>query len=95
VGVRGSTKKHLKYCFYCNPSSAAFPASAPSHSDIFIDDGVPQGGRSGQRATFGRHSYFYIEERERHPVVYDLCKAVRDGTFSPLVRGEGIFGAKM
>jgi hypothetical protein len=38
VGVRGSIKKYLTYCFYCNPSSC---------------------------------------------------------TFSPLVRGEGIFGAKM
>jgi hypothetical protein len=41
------------YNVYCFPLTAAFPASAPSHSDIFIDDGVPQGGRSGQRATFG------------------------------------------
>jgi hypothetical protein len=33
---------------------------------------------SGQRAIFGRHPYFYIEERERHPVFPDLCKAERD-----------------
>ena len=43
VGVRGSTQKHLKYCFYCNPSSIAL----------------------------------------LHPVIYALCKAVRDCTFSP------------
>jgi len=53
------------------PLTAAFPASAPSHSDILMD-GVPQGGRSGQRATFGRNPYLYIEERERHPDFSDL-----------------------
>ena len=35
-------------------------------------DGVPQGGRFGQRATFGRHSYFYTGERERHPPFLSL-----------------------
>jgi hypothetical protein len=59
VGVRGSTKKHLKYCFYCNPSYAAFPASG------------------------SRNPYLYSEERERHPVIPNLCKGVRDVTFSP------------
>jgi hypothetical protein len=35
----------------------AFPASAPSHSDILMD-GVPQGGRSGQRVTFDQRVTF-------------------------------------
>jgi hypothetical protein len=33
---------------------------------------------SGQRVTFGRNPYLYIEERERHPVFPDFCKAARD-----------------
>jgi len=50
-------------------------------------DGVPQGGRSGQRATFGRNPYLYIEERERHPVFYDLCKASRPALYKNLNGG--------
>jgi hypothetical protein len=41
---------------------------------------------SGQRATFGRNPYLYIEERERYPVFPNLYKAERDSLLSP--RGE-------
>jgi len=51
--LRTSCRKAAKY------KCVTFPASAPSHSDILID-GVPQGGRSDQRATSGRNPYRYI-----------------------------------
>jgi hypothetical protein len=34
-------------------------------------------------ASGSRHPYLYIGERERHPVLPDLCKAVRDSILSP------------
>jgi hypothetical protein len=60
-------------------------------------DGVPQGGRSGQRATFGRHPYLYIVtkgspsgERERQPVCSDLCKASHSALYKNLKDGMSL-----
>jgi hypothetical protein len=39
-------------------------------------------------ASGSRNPYLYIEERERHPVFPDLCKAERDFILSPVGRGN-------
>jgi YHS domain-containing protein len=39
-------------------------------------------------ASGSRNPYFYTEERERHPVFPDLCKAERDCILSPVGRGD-------
>ena len=39
-------------------------------------------------ASGSRNPYLYIEERERHPVFSDLCKAERDPPLPPA--GEGV-----
>ena len=74
-------------CDYDFPPHCRFSRfSATNHSDIFID-GVSQSDRSGQRATFGRNPYLYIEERERHPVFPNLCKASRPTLYKNLNDG--------
>jgi hypothetical protein len=52
-------------------------------------DGVPQGGRSGQRATFGRNPYLYISIlKSGSDIPYSLIYAKRSGTVSSPPSGE-------